>query len=90
MQAVTLVRQGWSIRKVAKYMGFHHTAVMKWMKKAEPLKSGAVIPIESSRPQSHPNELSKDIVDRIIKIRLKHNRCAEVVYQELLNQGVSY
>ncbi len=89
MQAVTLVRQGWSIRKVARYIGFHHTAVMKWMKKAEPLRSGAVIPTESSRPHSHPNELSKDIVDRIVKVRLKHNRCAEVVYQEMINLGYS-
>lgn len=89
MQAVMLVRQGWSIRKVARHMGFHHTAVMEWMKKAGPLRSSAVIPTESSRPHHHPNELSKDIVDRIVKIRLKHNRCAEVIYQELLNQGLS-
>ena len=88
MQAVTLVRQGWSIRMVARHMGFHHTAVMKWMKKAEPLRSGAPISTESSRPYHHPNELSKNIIDKIVKIRLKHNRCAEVVYQELLNQGV--
>lgn len=70
-------------------MGFHHTAIMKWIKKAEPLRSGAPIPTESSRPYHHPNELSKDIIDKIVKIRLKHNRCAEVVYQELLNQGIS-
>ena len=89
MQAVKLVRQGWSIRKVARHIGFHHTAIMKWIKKAEPLRSGAVIPTESSRPHHHPNELSEDIVDRIIKIRLKHHRCAEVVCRELLNQGVS-
>lgn len=88
-QAVELVRQGWSIRKAARYMGFHHTAVMKWIRKAEPLRSGSAIPTESSRPHHHPNELPGDIVDKIIKIRLRHNRCAEVVYQELLNQGVS-
>lgn len=89
MQAVMLVRQGWSIRRVSRHMGFHHTAIMKWIKKAEPLRSGAPIPTESSRPYHHPNELSKDIIDKIVKIRLKHNRCAEVVYQELLNQGIS-
>ena len=88
-QAVELVRQGWSTRKAARYMGFHHTAVMKWIKRAEPLRSGSAIPTESSRPHHHPNELPEDIVDKIIKIRLKHNRCAEVVYQELLNQRVS-
>lgn len=89
MQAVMLVRQGWSIRRVARHMGFHHTAVMKWMKKAEPLRDGEVIPTESSRPHSHPNELSQSIVDEIVKVRLRRNRCAEVVYQEMINQGYS-
>ena len=89
MQAVRLVRQGWSIRRVSRHMGFHHTAVMKWIKKAELLRSGASIPTESSRPYHHPNELSGKIVDEIVKIRLKHNRCAEVIYQELLNKGIS-
>ena len=89
MQAVMLVRQGWSIRSVARHMGFHHTAVMKWMKKAEPLRDGEVIPTESSRPHSYPNELPQSIVDKIVKVRLRRNRCAEVVYQEMINQGYS-
>ena len=50
--------------------------------------SHALIPTESSRPKHHPRELSGDIIDKIVEIRLKHNRCAEVVYQELLNQGI--
>ena len=89
MQAVKLVRQGWSVRKAARHMGFHHTAVMKWIKKAKPLRSGAPILTESSRPYHHPNELSQKIIDEIVRTRLKHNRCAEVVYQELLNKSMS-
>lgn len=92
MRAVVLVRQGWSIRKTARYLGYHRTAVMKWCKKADQLRipnARYVIPTKSSRPHSHPNKLKPEIVDAIIKQRKKNNRCAEVVHQELLNKGVS-
>ena len=29
------------------------------------------------------------MVNAIVKVRLKHNRCAEIVHQELMNQGLS-
>ena len=92
MRAVVLVRQGWGIRKTARYLGYHHTAVMKWCKKADQLRipnARYVVPTKSSRPHSHPNSLKPEIVDAIIKQRKKNNRCAEVVHQELLNKGVS-
>lgn len=87
MQAVNLVRKGWSIRKVARYMGFHHTAVMKWIKRA-PSDGRQTIPTRSSRPSSHPNELPSVIVKAIIDQRKKHNRCAEIVHRELINRGI--
>lgn len=91
MQAVLLVRQkGWSIRQTARHLGFHHTAVMRWLKKASKITDGRmVIPTMSSRPYHHPNELSEEMVDKIIRFRLKHNRCAEVVHQEMLDAGYS-
>lgn len=89
MQAAKLViKKGWSTRQVARYTGFNQSTIVKWTQKAR-VMSSLNIPTESSRPHYHPNELSKDIIDNIVKIRLKHNRCAEVVCQELLNQGVS-
>lgn len=90
MKAVNLVKKGWSIRRVARYFGFSHVAVMKWMKKSVGIyPSGkAVIPTLPSRPKTHPNELEKDKVDAIVLQRKKHNRCAEVVHRELLNQGI--
>ena len=87
MQAVLLVRKGWSIRKVARYTGFHHTAIIKWLKKA-PDDGRKVIPTASSRPHSHPKELSGNLVNAIKTQRRKHGRCAEVVHKELELQGV--
>ena len=86
MQAVSLVRGGWSARKTARYLGFHHTAVLKWLKKAD--EKSEVIPTESSRPHSHPRKLKLKIVNAIVKIRKKHRRCAEVVHRELFNTGI--
>ena len=87
-QAVELVRKGWSARKVGRYLGFHHTAVMKWVQKAK-VYGNHPIPTKSSRPKHHPKELSQDIVWKIFHKRLETKRCAEVVYQELRNEGVS-
>lgn len=87
MKAVLLVRRGWSIRRVARYMGFSHAAIINWIKKA-PSDGRLVIPTKSCRPRSHPKALSREIVKMITAIRRKRNRCAEVIHQELLNQGI--
>ena len=34
MQAVMLVRRGWSIRKVARHLGVNPSTVSRWVKKA--------------------------------------------------------
>jgi len=90
MKAVVLVRNGWSVRRTARYLGFSHGAVLRWLKKAPRSywARGVVIPTLSSRPKTHPNELSKEKVNAIVTQRLKNNRCAEVVHRELMNQGI--
>jgi transposase InsO family protein len=81
------VYRGWSTRKVGRRFGVGSSTVSKWVKKAK--KYGYhPIPTLSSRPKHHPHELSTELVWRIFHQRLKHKRCAEVVHQELLNQGV--
>jgi len=80
--AVRLVRKGWSIRKVARHLGYHHTAVMKWVRKA-PRDGRRVIPTLSSRPKSSPRSISKELVGRIIVERQKLRRCAQVVHASL-------
>jgi putative transposase len=86
-EAVRLVRRGWSARKVGRYLGFHHTAVMEWLRRAQKLGDHP-IPTRSSRPLSHPNQLKEEVVKKIVEKRLKHNRYAEAVHRELLNDGV--
>lgn len=88
MEAVRLVKHhGWSTRQVARYTGYNQSAIVKWCKK-DPTGGWRRIPTESSRPYSHPKQLKPDMVGRIVNQRLKHNRCSEVVHQELINQGV--
>jgi len=88
MKAVRLVLQGWSTRKVGRYLGFGSSAISKWLKKD--LHNGRVpIPTFSSRPKHHPRQLNEEKISAIVKQRLKHNRCAEIVHRELLNQGIT-
>lgn len=86
-QAVELVRQGWSMRKVARHLGYTHSAVVKWVGKA---KGGHYGPIHtrSSRPGHHPHALAREIVSAIIRERSGRGRCAEHVFHALKKQGV--
>lgn len=86
-EAARLVHLGWSARKVGRHLGYHHTAVRKWVKRSEEIGYHP-IPTKSSRPKSHPKELKRDIVEKIVKKRLEHNRYAEAVHRELLNDGI--
>lgn len=86
-EAARLVSRGWSARKVGRYIGFHHTAVMDWVRKAE-IIGYHPIPTRSSRPHSHPNKLEENIVNKIIKKRLVRKRYAEALHRELQNEGV--
>lgn len=85
--AARLVFKGWSARKVGRYYGYHHTAVMKWVKEAM-IIGDVPIPTRSSKPHSHPKELSSNVVKKIIEKRKAHGRYADVLYQELKNEGI--
>ena len=86
IQAVLLVRKGWSARKVGRHLGFHHTAIMRWVRKAKLLRSGP-IPTLSSRPHTHPNQLSDEIVEAILDYRRRYRRCAQVIHYLLVKDG---
>lgn len=86
-EAARLYHRGWSARKVARHFGFHHTAVMKWVRISKKF-GDHLIQTKSSKPNSHPKELSVDVVKKIVEKRLKHNRYAEAVHKELENDGV--
>ena len=87
MEAVKLVRSGWTTRAVARHFGYNQSTVVRWVQKAS--ADGRMnIPTESSRPKSHPRALAPEIVQAIIAERQKHNRCAEVVHEGLKEQGI--
>lgn len=87
MKTVLLVRHGWSIRKASRYVGVHPSTVMRWVRRA-PQDGRLVIPTVSSRPRYHPAALSREMIETIRTKRLAHHRCAEVIHQELLNDGL--
>lgn len=71
--------KGWSARKVGRYLGYHHTAVMKWVKKAGVLGYHP-IPTQSARPHSHPKRTDENIEKEIVDLRIKTKRCTEAIH----------
>lgn len=87
-QAVEMVRAGKSIRNVAKYFGYYPSSVSRWCKKA-PMPAVFQIETTSSKPHHHPNETSPKLIQKILKTRHETGgRCAEVIHQILLNEGI--
>lgn len=87
MEAVRLVRSGWSTRKAARYFGYTHSAIVKWVARAPGSRQARIIPTESSRPRHHPNELSSDIIAAIIRYRRERNQCAEIIHHLMTRDG---
>lgn len=87
MEAVRLVRSGWSTVKVARHLGYSQSVVVKWMKRAPADLRARIIPTRSSRPWHHPRELPQAIVDTIIEYRRKYRRCALVLHHLLKKDG---
>ena len=89
MTAVKLVRAGWSQTEAARHLGYPQGTISKWVKKALANRRLRVIPTRSSRPGHHPRELPPPLVEAIVAERLRHGRCAEVVYEALKEQKVA-
>ena len=88
MEAVRLVKyRGWSTRAVARHTGYSQSVIVKWCKK-DATGGWRRIPTISSKPHHHPHEVAPEVVQAIVDERMKHGRCAEVVHQELVNQGI--
>ena len=85
--ASQLVYKGWSTRKVARHFGFNQSTIVRWVNKSKRYGYHP-IPTISSKPHHHPKQLSNELVWKIFQQRIKNKRCAEVVHQELLNQGI--
>jgi len=86
LDAVRLIKEGWSTRKVARHTGFNQSTIVRWSKKD--IWHQKLIPTLSSRPHYHPNQLSKELVEKIIEYRQRHRRCAEVLHYLLRKDGI--
>src|SRR3989344_1587612 len=88
MEAVKLLKQGWSTRKVARHFGYCQSVIVKWHKRA-PDDNRLIIPTRSSRPKSHPHQIDWRVKRKIIDLRIKTNRrCSEVIHQMLINEDI--
>lgn len=86
--AARLFFRGWSARKVGRYFGFHHSAVMRWVNEAK--KIGDVpIPTRSSEPKTKPGKISREREERIISLRRNTGRCTEAIHLMLQQEGIS-
>jgi len=90
MEAIRLLQQGWSTRKVAVHMGYHHSTIVRWSHKkiCHGRYGRLVIPTRSSRPNSHPKQLPAKIVDRILEIRSERKQCAEIIHYRLIKEDI--
>lgn len=85
--AADLVRRGWGVRRVARYLGVSPGTISKWVKKAR-IYGYKPIPTLSSRPHTHPKQLTKEVIAKIVLMRQTIKRSAEVIHQELINEGL--
>ena len=67
VQAVSLVKQGKSVRLSARHFGVHASTVSRWVKKAG-LADLLEIPTLSSRPKN-PKTISREISDQVKQLR---------------------
>jgi len=87
MEAVRLVKSGWSMRQVARRFGFTHSAVVKWVGRAHLLPQNAqLLPTRSSRPDTSPNSIDPIIVSQILALRAERNQCAEILHHRLATE----
>ena len=85
--AARLYHKGWSARKIGRYFGFHHTAVMKWVKRSR-IVGDVPILTRSSEPKNFRKPTNTDIENKICKMRIETKRCSSVIYEQLKREGV--
>jgi IS30 family transposase len=90
MEAVKLVKKGWTTRQAARHFGYNQSTVARWVQRVqdERIHGLAGVPTKPSRPETHPRALTPEIVQAILTERVKHGRCSEIVHADLVDQGV--
>jgi transposase InsO family protein len=75
------------LRAAARHFGFSPGAIHLWMQRAKQY-GDTVIPTRSSKPKSHPQKLSDEMVEQIVATRLRVRRSAGVVHETLQRTGI--
>lgn len=86
--AARLFHRGWSARKIGRYLGYHHTAVMTWVKKSR-IVGDHPIATNSSEPKRKPGKISEFLEKKIVEFRRKTGRCTEALKLILDREGVN-
>jgi transposase InsO family protein len=85
--AARLFHKGWSARKIGRHLGYHHTAVMKWVKRSR-IVGDCAIQTRSSEPKTKPGKIPESLEKKIVELRMKTKRCTEALKLELERQGI--
>jgi transposase InsO family protein len=86
-EAARMVRKGYSTREVARHFGFSQRAVAYWVHKS--MKIGDhPIPTKSSRPNTSPKRLSKEVRDIVSNKRKELGRSIEVIHHVVKQEGL--
>ncbi|MCL4374270.1 integrase core domain-containing protein [Patescibacteria group bacterium] len=83
-----LVR-GLTQEEAALKYGVVKSTICKWIKKSQNFYQNEYIDTYPSRPHHHPNELSSDVVKRIIEVRKSVKRCAPIIHAHLIKEGIN-
>lgn len=86
--AVRLVlKQGWSMRQVARYLGVAPSTVSRWMEEVSSNVGNIhVLETKSSRPKTNPRAIAPELVSRILELRDTHRKHGPEVIHELLKR----
>lgn len=86
-QAVQDVRiRGLSFAAAGRKYGVTRSAVYKWCQRAS-RDHREFIETKKPIPHTYPNQVSDEVVAKIVDLRKKHNRCAPVIHAYLLKEG---
>ncbi len=77
---------GFTQAEAARKYGVTRSAVHKWIDRAGPSPRGYIDTLPS-RPKSHPNQLTPQVVAHIIELRDNLKRCAPVIHAHMLRDG---
>jgi transposase InsO family protein len=86
--AAAMVGRKYTVAQVARRYGVGTSTICKWMKKARMYGNVPIVTL-SSRPKQHPKQISRELMWKIYHKRIATKRCAEVIHQELSNEGTT-